>query len=464
LNNSERTGRLQRITDSLVLYGVTDRMWLQTPFPADDPLGIRQLAANVESCIAGGTTMIQLREKNVAHDQVVAIARAVQAVCSACSIPFVVDDDVDLMLELDADGVHVGQHDCAADEVRRRIGGRKLLGVSVQTPEQAVKAEASGADYLGTGAVFSTSTKPDADTVTAAQLAAVCGAVTIPVVAIGGINNRTVKSLAGTGIAGAAVISALFSAADKTASARNLRSVCNGFAETCTVVERAQKAEHNRALFTARMKAAVFDMDGTLLDSMPMWHTAGRRFLESRGIPAEPGLWDDIKQLDMEQTARYFMNRYGMKDSIGSIIAGMNRTIFEQYENVLLLKPGVLSFLQELESRSIPVALATATDRVCVEACFNRLGISRYFQSVITCTEAGAGKESPLVYENAQALLGTPRAQTCVFEDAIHAAGTAKKAGFPVCAVYDESSLESQDWFRLQNSADCYCFSLSDLL
>lgn len=460
----KKYNRQQQLKKALTLYGITDRTWLSKPFPPGDPVGTQYLIRDVEACLAGGVTMLQLREKNRPHSVLLETGRAVQAVCRRFSVPFIVDDDVEAARELDADGVHVGQHDWAAVEVRNSIGPDKLLGVSVQTPEQAVRAQAAGADYLGVGALFTTATKPDADIVTIEQLAAVCKAVTIPVVAIGGINGRTIRSLAGTGIAGAAVVSALFGAPDKTAAAAALRAVCNDFSAHCTVWERTRTEQSRRTSFLSRIRAAVFDLDGTLIDSMPVWKNAGRLFLESQGLRPDPDLWEKTARMSMEQSAHYFINTYGVPGSPAAVMNGINQCVFEQYAQRIPLKHGVLQFLDELSARGIPIALATATDRVCAEACLKRLGIERYFRQIITCTETGAGKDHPLVYETAQTLLEFPKEQTGVFEDALHAAETAQRAGFPVCAVYDECTLDASEWFRLRQLADCSCFSLTDLL
>ena len=198
---------------ALALYAVTDRAWL----------GERTLAACVEEALAGGATFVQLREKEAPRAEVVLRARALAPLCRAAGVP-VVNDDVAAARLAGADGVHVGQDDAACADARAELGPDAIVGVSVQTVEQALAAQADGADYLGVGAVFGTPTKPDAADVGADGLAAICAAVDIPVVAIGGLNERTVPALAGTGADGAAVVSAIFAADDIEAAARRLRA------------------------------------------------------------------------------------------------------------------------------------------------------------------------------------------------------------------------------------------------
>lgn len=204
------------LSEAMLLYAVTDRAWLRG----------RSLADCVQQAIEGGATFVQLREKDAAHDEVVDLARELVTICHEANVPFVIDDDVEIALEAGADGVHVGQGDMACAEARRKLGPEAIVGVSAQTVEQALRAQAEGADYLGVGALIPTPTKPDAVDVTFAQLSAICDAVEIPVVGIGGLNAATIGQLKGYGAEGAAVVSAIFAADDCLAAARELRAVC----------------------------------------------------------------------------------------------------------------------------------------------------------------------------------------------------------------------------------------------
>ncbi len=197
------------------LYAVTDRSWLKG----------RTLAACVEEALRGGSTCLQLREKELDEAAFLAEALEMKALCARYNVPFIVNDNVDIAIKSGADGAHVGQSDEGAAAARARIGEDKILGVSVQTVEQAVKAEQDGADYLGVGAMFSTGTKLDADDVSFDTLKSICRTVRIPVVAIGGISMKNVCEFADTGIDGIAVVSAIFAAEDIEAAARELRSL-----------------------------------------------------------------------------------------------------------------------------------------------------------------------------------------------------------------------------------------------
>lgn len=200
--------------NTMLLYAVTDRSWL----------GNRTLAEQVEDTLKGGATFIQLREKELDFDDFVKEARAIKTLTDAYKIPFVINDAVEVALAVDADGVHVGQDDMAAGELRKRIGD-KIIGVSADTVELALKAEADGADYIGVGAIYATATKTDAEVVPFETIAAICQAVTIPVVAIGGLNETNIHNLAGTRVDGVALVSAIFAKDDIVRATRELRSL-----------------------------------------------------------------------------------------------------------------------------------------------------------------------------------------------------------------------------------------------
>lgn len=195
------------------LYAVTDRNWLNG----------ETLYTQVEKAIKGGATFIQLREKKLDTRSFLLEARQIKALCEKYHVPFVINDSVEIALAIDADGVHVGQSDMEALEVRQRLGADKIIGVTAKTVEQAVLAQEHGADYLGVGAVFPSSTKTDAKEISHELLREICNAVTIPVVAIGGITSQNMIELKGAGVDGIAVVSAIFAQKDITAAAQELR-------------------------------------------------------------------------------------------------------------------------------------------------------------------------------------------------------------------------------------------------
>ncbi len=199
----------------LLLYAVTDRAWT----------GRQTLYEQIESALQGGATMIQLREKNLSDEDFIREAVQVKALCSRYNVPLIINDRPVVALKSGADGVHVGIEDQPVEEIRRAAGKGFIIGATAKTVEQAQKAQAAGADYLGVGAVFPSPTKKNAIRITAGQLREICASVSIPAVAIGGISKQNMPELMGTGIHGVAVVSAVFSAGDIKAACKELREM-----------------------------------------------------------------------------------------------------------------------------------------------------------------------------------------------------------------------------------------------
>lgn len=198
--------------NSLILYAITDRSWL----------GEKSLSEQVEQAIKGGATFIQLREKNLSFDEFVQHALQVKKITDKYNIPFVINDNVDVALKVNADGVHIGQCDEEIISARKKLGMGKIIGLSAHNVEEAIRAEENGADYIGVGAVFNTDTKLDADNVDFTTLHNICNSVSIPTVAIGGITKKNALELKGSGIKGIAVVSAIFAQDDVLKAASEL--------------------------------------------------------------------------------------------------------------------------------------------------------------------------------------------------------------------------------------------------
>ena len=200
-------------------------------------------------------------------------------------------------------------------------------------------------------------------------------------------------------------------------------------------------------------KAVIFDVDGTLLDSMYVWKNAGEKYLNSLDIKAESNLGDRLFAMSLEGAADYIRENYHLNESRELIIAQVIQLVEEEYFYNIPLKSGVEQFLKFLKENNIPMAVATSSDRRVVEAAFKRLGIFDYFSKIFTCSETGAGKDKPDIYYRAAEYLGYPPEKIWVFEDALHAAQTAKNAGFYVTGIYDSSCTEQE---KLKKLADIY--------
>ena len=201
------------IRKAMLLYAVTDQMWLKEG---------EALADVVEAVLKNGATFLQIREKDLAQDVFAAEAERLKTLCAQRGVPFVVNDSVEIALKIDADGVHVGQSDIKGRDIRSIIGPDKILGISAGTVEEAIAAEKSGADYIGVGAIFSTSTKKNARSMTMERLKEIVSSVSIPVVAIGGISAENISQLSGSGVDGVAVVSAIFAAENPGKATANL--------------------------------------------------------------------------------------------------------------------------------------------------------------------------------------------------------------------------------------------------
>lgn len=186
------------------------------------------------------------------------------------------------------------------------------------------------------------------------------------------------------------------------------------------------------------IKGAIFDLDGTLLESMYIWDTLGTQYLIERNIEPERGLNEKFKKLSIIQAAEYYRSRYGITDSVEKIIDDLNKMVENEYFYKIKPKNGVIDMLDTLEDKGVKMCIATATDRYLVERCLENNSMRRYFSAIFTCTEVGAGKDTPVIFNTALKHLGTDKKYTYVFEDSAFAAGTAKAAGFNVIGIADK--------------------------
>ena len=210
-----------------------------------------------------------------------------------------------------------------------------------------------------------------------------------------------------------------------------------------------------------RIRGAIFDVDGTLLDSMFIWDTIGEAYLRSIGYQPKENLNETFKNMSLHQAARYYQTEYGVTRSIDEIMDGVNAMLERYYRFEVPLKPGVAELLERLRQSGVKLCIATATDRHLVEAALDRCGVLSCFGEIFTCNEVGHGKDEPDIFEEALRFLGTRREETLVFDDALYAVRTAKEAGFPVAAVYD-SHERSQAEVRARS--DLYLEDLTQLV
>ena len=208
------------------------------------------------------------------------------------------------------------------------------------------------------------------------------------------------------------------------------------------------------------IRGIIFDVDGVLLNSMPVWENLGELYLKSRGIPAEKGLGETLFSMSLEEGARYLISHYGLELTCEQVVKGLAREVRDFYAERVPLKEGARQFLDEFRERKIPMVIATSGDRNNTEAALKRLKVFSYFQGIFTCSEIGSGKNQPDIYYAAALHLDTDAEETLVFEDAYHALRTAGKAGFKTVAVYDRSN--DKQLAQIWNTADIYLPEFAD--
>lgn len=398
------------------LYAITDDRWLAG----------HSLEEQVEAALKGGVTFLQLRDKNASHQELVNMAVKLKAIASRYNVPFVVNDDVEAAKEADADGVHIGQSDMDYEKARAILGSDKIIGMTAKTVEQAKRAEALGADYIGVGAVFHTSTKSDAKDMSRNTLLSITEAVSLPVAAIGGINYDNADKLKHTGVSGIAVVSAIFSKENAYKAALELK----------------QKTDE---IFDYRPKNIIFDMDGTLLNSMPYWRNLAREYATSEGAVL-PDNFDEVTySMDLNESGRYLRDVLGINKSPETMKQEVLDVIDKHYKDDIPMKPGMYRLLLKERENKSRMCIFTSSDRACAASAMKRLKVLDCFETIKTSYEVGLSKKQPESYLKVCELMGFKPSETYVFEDVLHGVKSAGAAGCKVIAVYDEDSKEHWD-------------------
>ena len=410
--------------EDMQLYAVTDTQWLNG----------RDFLEVIESVLANGATFLQLREKNATHEEIVAKAKAIKPIAKKYGVPFVIDDDIYAAKEADVDGVHIGQNDASYEKAREVLGEGKIIGMTVKTRQQAENAIRLGADYVGMGAVFHTSTKKDAKDMSRETLLELAGMMEdIPVVAIGGISYDNCDYLKDTGVDGIAVVSAIFASDDCALATRKL------FVRT-------------RELF-GKKRNIIMDMDGTLADSMPFWKNSAREYAILRGADI-PDNFDEITGvMDLNDYAEYVKNVLGIDTNLEQITEAAVEIMNKHYEKDIPAKDGMTELVTREYKAGSRLVVFTASDRRSVEILLSHLGIRECFYDIYTVYDVGLKKSDKNSYLKVAELAGMKdTSQVWVYEDILRGVKAAKEAGLNVCAVYDEDS--AGDWEDIKELAD----------
>lgn len=408
------------------LYLVTDRQLMSCD----------SLTEAVEQAILGGCTMIQLREKELSSLEFYNQAVAVKQVTDKYHIPLIINDRIDIAMAVQATGVHIGQHDLPAAAVRKVIGENMLLGVSASSIAEAIQAQQDGADYLGVGAMFPTGTKTDADSVSMEELQKIRAAVSLPIVVIGGINKGNAGRFKPMGIDGLAVVSAIIAQSDIKAAAAELKDL---------FAERKRKMDFN---------AAIFDLDGTILDSMNVWEHIDIQFLKKRNLPVPENYVTEICARSFEEAAQYTIDLFGLQETVEGIIEEWNNMAVEEYSNHVGLLPHALDYLLRLKEHGIKLAVATGLPEKLYMPCLKNNSILELFDALCSTDEVQRGKEYSDVFELAAKKLGVAPEHCIVFDDVLPAIKSAKAARMLAGGIYDKYSADQRA--EIERIADIY--------
>ncbi len=406
------------------VYAITDRYWHKD----------RPIEEMIEESIKGGATIIQLREKHISDDEFLSLALKSKKVCNKYNIPLIINDNIDVMLKSDADGIHVGQSDLNAKKVRELIGPNKILGVSVGNVEEAKIAIENGADYLGVGAIFPTNTKDDAILVSLDELRNISLSVDIPVVAIGGIHLDTIKELKNTCINGVAVISEIFSKDDILKATKILKSE----------VDKIILNLNDYDLY-------VFDYDGTLLNSMKEWATMSSSFVKSHNIIPSDDLDSIVYNMNTLEASTYIHNTYSIGNSPEECYHMIIDYIYKVYKDIKL-KDGALKLLKTLEHLNKKIIILSQTELSLIKMSIENNKISDYFDEIYSTEAINATKGDGSAFRKIKEMY--PNNKILIIEDAYYAIKMAKLANLNVMSVIDDSNLN--DLNKIISLSDYY--------
>lgn len=401
------------------------------------------LLSCVESAARGGVTLLRIYKSRLADSAFDSLYNKISVIAKKRDLPLVIGENIGEMTRLNSDGFHVKfSSSKELQEIRESLSG-KTLGVTVKNVDEALSAQEAGADYIEFAGIFNNDGRRDTRILFLRTLNKICSAVCIPVIASGGITEDNIEMLEGSGIYGVASNHGVFFRRDTERAAARLR-----------------RAVDKAVLPQSRLQGAIFDMDGTLLDSMVIWNELGERYLMGLGIEPRPDLRGALKDLSLNQAVVYFRHEYKVDLPIEEIHKQLSEMIKRFYDNEVTPKEGAVELLETLRQRRVPMILLTATEKKQALSIMERCNLLAYFDCVLSCDELGSSKSHRKVFEEARRRIGTPLGSTWVFEDALYAVATAKRAGFHVAAVYDNAS--RGDWEKIRSKSDISVESLKD--
>ena len=405
------------------IYYVTDEELLHPNY---------DLYKSVEDAIIGGATMIQLREKNTTTRDFIEKAKKIKDICSKYEVPLIINDRVDIALAIDADGVHLGQDDMELSCARKILGQGKIIGISASNLKEAQIAEKGGADYIGVGAMYSTNTKIDADMTTMEELKIIRKEVKIPIVVIGGINQKTIPDFKDTDIDGLAIVSAIASSDNQVETTKSLKK---------------QFYANNK------VKGVILDIDLTMLETEELWDRVLDKIMGKYGFSCSEEDINFIWNNSFEVVSKYLSDKFNLNITEDNFLQDIHNFSIEEYASSnIKLKKGLDKFLKSMRDENIKLAVCTSLSEKQYTAVLKNTGLIDKIGFVFSATDEGFDKGDYRVYETVSSKLGIHPRNIIAFDDELRAIRAAKRAGMRTSLMKNSKN----------NTKDSYILSMID--
>lgn len=405
------------------IYYVTDEELLHPSY---------DLYKSVEDAIIGGATMIQLREKNTTTREFIKRAKKIKDICAKYEVPLIINDRVDVALAIDADGVHLGQDDMDISCARKILGQDKIIGISASNLQEAQIAEKGGATYIGVGAMYSTNTKIDADMTTMEELKIIRKEVKIPIVVIGGINQKTIPDFKDTDIDGLAIVSAIASSDNQVETTKSLKK---------------QFYANNK------VKGVILDIDLTMLETEELWDRVLDMIMGKYGFSCNEEDINFIWNNSFEVVSKYLSDKFNLNITEDNLLQDIHNFSVEEYASSnIKLKKGLDKFLKSMRDENIKLAVCTSLSEKQYTAVLKNTGLIDKIGFVFSATDEGFDKGDYRVYEIVSSKLGIHPRNIIAFDDELRAIRAAKRAGMRTSLMKNSKN----------NTEDSYILSMID--
>lgn len=375
--------------------------------------------------IEGGITLLQLKAQELSDEDFIKEGLKIKKLCHENNIKLIINNNLNVMEKIDADGIHLNQDMIEIKKVRDRIGSEKILGVTVQTLQESMGAICDGVDYLGIGDLFATTKRFNAVDVSPETLKSITRISPVATCGLGGIGLNNIRNLSRSGLNGVAIISAIFASDDIKSATVALKKKCE------------------KAFCMNNKSVHIYDLDGTLIDSLGIWSDLASNYLRSKKKSPKAGLDDLIVKLSIEESAAYLKKEYDLKESVEIIRDEILEKVHDLYANSINLKPGAKEYVERMYNKGAILAVATASSSDLCKAVLKNNNLDRYFTVIKSEVEIGASKaKNTDICDSIIKELDASKEDTVVFEDAAFAIRTLKKNGYFTVGVYDGHNKE----------------------